>query len=72
LFQPYVLNCFNCASSLRRSSTILEGPGLAGRDAVYVGVPRPIWIPLSLILPITFEPFDLLRRQMVGEPFPGD
>ena len=32
LFQPYVLNCFNCASSLRRSSTILEGPGLAGRS----------------------------------------
>jgi hypothetical protein len=25
-----------------------------------------------LILPITFEPFDRLRRQIVGEPFPGD
>ena len=44
LFQPYVLNCFNCASSLRQSSNILEGPGLAGRGAVYVGAPRPIRI----------------------------
>jgi hypothetical protein len=38
--------------------------------SVYVGAPDPDTnVP---ILPITFEPFDRLRRQMVGEPFPGD
>ncbi len=38
--------------------------------SVYVGAPDPdTTVP---ILPITFEPFDRLRRQMVGEPFPGD
>src|SRR5262249_52288733 len=55
---------------LRRSSNILEDPGLAGRCAVYVGAPDPdTTVP---VLPIRFEPFDRLRRQMVGEPFPGD
>jgi hypothetical protein len=38
--------------------------------SVYVGAPDPdTTVP---ILPITFEPFDRLRRQTVGEPFPGD
>ncbi len=42
LFQSYFLNCFNCASPLRRSSSILEAPVSLGGALTPAGLTKRI------------------------------
>jgi hypothetical protein len=62
---------------LRTLENLRDVLGCPYRPATAASLPRPrlprlMGRQVSLILPITFEPFDRLRRQIVGEPFPGD